>query len=1080
VRCLGIVIGLAVWAASQMPILGGIEVKGDRLVVDTDKGCVTIERGTVVGMVNHLTKETYTTGKGNDELTAFLWHGRSARVGPGTKLTYERTGPNRVTGRFLFPDGHQLETTVAVDPTTQDIVLRQSGSTKSKGLYGIQWGIAGLDAVNTRAIVPGCSGLQLDPAGPRKCPFNDLRFVWPTGWEVQMMVVEGKRGGFSVWTEDAEMRFKALHWRRERRRMSLAFESHNYAPFDDLASVESVEWRIAFFKGDWRVPAKRYRDWMEKTWGLKRLEDQQPAWVKDVRFLVITGMQKDVLDALKDHVPPRATLLYIPGWRRDGYDKNYPDYTAHEDFGEFVRYAMGLGYHVMPHMNYFGCDLKHPLYERFKPWQLRNTFTKELMWWIPPLQRLKPEVEPTIKFAYIHPGSKAWRDELTHRLVEAQRKYGFDAIHLDQTIAIPNHAGGKVDGLHVPQGNVLLHKQIREAMPDVALSGEGLDEVTCRHEAFAQRHAANAVNHVWRTWNDDFIACGHPISSYFLTPYTRIYGYLGMSNPADRGLYLAWKRAYESWGIMPTYARPSAAQIESGNAIVRALLREARVWVEDALDPDFESKWGPDVKFRLKGQAGVAVVYKMDEAGGSRMLRIADGKAQLVYAFVKGRSSIEGTGSIAGWLAYDEKKIFGLNPQSTYVYVDEPRDLNVTHIVRAPEDAMIRVPMYDDKKMVVEFEGRPPEASHDFIREIYEAETGIIVDGRRGELDQGGSFISSMSNCGMVRKRCIFAHPPWRVKATGPEPARTFGSFSVDVPRDGRAFLEFSIGLRDGVNGRSDGVRFIVEVDGEAVFDEVWAKSEWKPVSVPLDKSRGKHVRIAFITTPGPGNNPSYDWACWGEPRIRLEAPPRRIVVRLASPKEVAQVLGPDPELKWRLVERKDKMWFYDVSLAMPGRAIFLWTSPRPVALPLDLAAEPFSMSMTVRGAPVKGPIKHVGAGRGKAKSNGVEKEGINAHPPHNGRTSLDYLFLLPDKKPITLAFAVGLRDGSKSDGVIFIVEANGRELYRRRVTGPDGWHPAEVDLSEFAGKVLLLSLVVDSDGPYYYDWATWAEPVLR
>ena len=60
------------------------------------------------------------------------------------------------------------------------------------------------------------------------------------------------------------------------------------------------------------------------------------------------------------------------------------------------------------------------------------------------------------------------------------------------------------------------------------------------------------------------------------------------------------------------------------------------------------------------------------------------------------------------------------------------------------------------------------------------------------------------------------------------------------------------------------------------------------------------------------------------------------------------------------------------------------------------------------------------------------------------------------------------------------MVEANGRELYRRQVTSPDGWHPGEVDLSEFAGQVVLLSLIVDADGSYSYDWATWAEPTIR
>ena len=92
----------------------------------------------------------------------------------------------------------------------------------------------------------------------------------------------------------------------------------------------------------------------------------------------------------------------------------------------------------------------------------------------------------------------------------------------------------------------------------------------------------------------------------------------------------------------------------------------------------------------------------------------------------------------------------------------------------------------------------------------------------------------------------------------------------------------------------------------------------------------------------------------------------------------------------------------------------------------------------------------------------------------------MDYFLQMPDTRPITLSFATALRDGSKSDGVVFLVEANGKEIFRQRLTRPDGWHPAQLDLSSWAGKPLLLGLVVDSDGPFYFDWAAWAEPTIR
>jgi hypothetical protein len=135
----------------------------------------------------------------------------------------------------------------------------------------------------------------------------------------------------------------------------------------------------------------------------------------------------------------------------------------------------------MPHVNYFGCDPKNPVFAQFKAYQARDPFSKELLWWEWP-------AEPPIKFAYINPASRAWRELFVARLKEVVSRHHVDAFHLDQTLSIYNDANGLVDGMNFFEGNVALHRELRAALPDVALSGEGLNEVTCRYEAFAQRH----------------------------------------------------------------------------------------------------------------------------------------------------------------------------------------------------------------------------------------------------------------------------------------------------------------------------------------------------------------------------------------------------------------------------------------------------------------------------------------------------------------------------------------------------------------------------------------------------------------
>ena len=137
-------------------------------------------------------------------------------------------------------------------------------------------------------------------------------------------------------------------------------------------------------------------------------------------------------------------------------------------------------------------------------------------------------------------------------------------MHLDQTLCIYNDKNGIIDGLNFIEGSLALHRELREALPEVALSGEGLNEITCQYEHFAQRHIWG-MDHVHRTWDDRQVAMSHAISSAVLAPYTQIYGYLGMANPNETAIFSVWRRAYEPFGVLPTYNWPD--QVTNGPAL---------------------------------------------------------------------------------------------------------------------------------------------------------------------------------------------------------------------------------------------------------------------------------------------------------------------------------------------------------------------------------------------------------------------------------------------------------------------------------------------------------------------------------
>jgi len=548
---------------------------------------------------------------------------------------------------------------------------------------------------------------------------------------------------------------------------------------------------------------------------------------------------------------------------------------------------------------------------------------------------------------------------------------------------------------------------------------------------------------------------------------------------------LAWRRALQNCGALPTYPKPELAEVKQLSGEVLGLLAEARVWVDDELAPDLESQWPEVAKFRLNGADGVVAAYERDQRRGFRFVRIADGRRRAVFAVVIGQSTFQGIGTISNWFAFDDQRVFGLDPREAYTYVPAPREHGIPHLLSASADVLVSVPMKDGEKLMIDLGLPSSAAGYDFFRRFSSAEKGIVVAGKMMELTGGATFRQGVESCGSVTRKCIFAHPAWRLRkgleqAAGHEQVPTVGRFKAKLPAEKKPVLDFKIGLRDGAEGKSGGVQFRVEINGEPVFDQVWAKCEWKDVRVPLERWAGKQISVAFVTTPGPNGNTSHDWACWGEPRISYEISSQPVGVVFASPRPVRHAVSSDPHVTSIAAGVKDGLHLRKARLAVPGRIAFLWAEPRPVELPLDLANARFDLSASIQGSPVALPMPHVWARPGGGSSKGVHRSGLNAHPPNFGRASIDHFLKLPEEQQITLELAVGLRDRSQSNGLIFIVEANTEEVFRRHVARPDGWHAAKIDLSRFAGRALLLGLIVDSNGPHFYDWATWAELVLK
>lgn len=634
---------------------------------------VEIRDGFPVRLVNRLAGETLAADNPlplvgiRHQAHGELWNNRAQSEQHATPqgldalLVWQaQSGVHRLTTRWqTLPEG--------------DVLITQHAESERGGLVGMQWGIA--IPQGWQLLLPVMGGFRLTP----EVDFEPLRLEYPYPWEAQFVLVQGRRGGFLVYAEDDMNYFKRLFVRRQEAQVAVGFESWNHAPFSEIQRADSVCWRIRAYRGNWLHGAAMYRRWAEERFGLARCCGLKPGWVGDIQTFVIDNLDDmERLEALAQRFVPRQTMIYVPAWRARGYDRYYPDYTPRENFAEQVHRAQQMGFRVMLHVNYFGCHPEHPDYEELRSYHHLDPFTREPVYWEWRGQ------EPPVKFAYINPASSAWRELFVERMAKLCRQLRPDALHLDQSAVIFNDGNGTVDGMNAMQGNIALHRELLEALPEVALSGEGLSEVSCRYESFAQRHVWG-LDSVFARLVPHHIAAAHPVSSALFTPYTRLYGYLGMVNPFSWRLYAAWRTAYDCFGVIPTFAWLEKEQLIQPDAVMRALIQEANWFAQHRPQPCFSpDEWRRGTLFMFRtAQGTLARVYR-DVNGVCLQIRTGQGWT-VVSRRIEGVTRTRVGGHIPGWLAYREREAFGLNPAGCYPWSPESPGRNRLHIRTLPD-----------------------------------------------------------------------------------------------------------------------------------------------------------------------------------------------------------------------------------------------------------------------------------------------------------------------------------------------------------------------------------------------------------
>ncbi len=1021
------------------------------LKIQTERFQAVWNRGALVSLTDAAARPFVET---KEEASATL-HLESGEH-PVTETALERewtpeSGASERYAAFSELEGATGACTYAADPASGDLVIEQRMASPQKGLWGVEWAIATVP-LSMNVLVPGCSGLQLSATTPGAAH----KFDYPISWEAQLVIFEGDDAGFYVWAEDPEGTYKRLTVSRSPEGWRIGFLTMPLAPFHEKDACTSVRWHLNVYEGNWQVPARRYRDWAENAFHPTRIADQEPAWVRDIRCCVIMGLDTDILEALPKRLDPAQTLLYVPSWRKAGYDRDYPRYNEPVDaLAPFLARAHELGFRVMLHVNYFGCDPKHPAYKHLQPFQCRSPWGEhELEWW------LWDRADPPIKFAYINPASGKWREYFVRLMKELCTACSVDALHLDQTLCIYNDYNGPMDGLSMLQGNIALHRELREALPGIALSGEGLNEVTYRYEAFAQRHVWG-INHAEGTFSMPHLRAAHPISSYLLRPYTIMYGYLGCAPPSDAQRYAAWAEAYRHYGVIPTL-KPSSEQTETPDGFTKQFFDETAFWLEHRVDPDFEADWPPHVTFPYRTYRGTPVTRVLDR----RLLS----RTRVISQTIRDRAWVTDPGSIPGWLAFDADRIIGLDPGMWYPLFNVPRDPECFHIAGLSQGLAVETVAIQDSFAYVRTR-LATGANPRIASLIHEATCGSRpVQGEGAEVigallaADGAQFYAEGGN--------LYAHPPWKT----PQSGIAFARFTLTPPPNALRFVsEVALDPAAAGEGKSDGVTFGVRVTRK---DKVRTRgtfqntSEPRKLAIGLSEFQGKEVELELTVDPGRNSNPSYDWARWSDPRIECDWE-TNCEIALANAQAYGMAISGEKVLAFPSGQSVTKL-----QIALPAAVYLLPDTPPMLTLPVALTGVPFETLFADEWGNVLHAPKHACAQTGDAAVGGITRKGFFAHPPRSGRTQMDFPVTLPGGPAMLHAYA-GIRDGSKSTAVLFRIEVNGIGLAQESVT-PGGWKEMTVELTPYAGKPAVIALVTDAAGDFSGDWAYWGEPELR
>lgn len=921
--CLFAGIRLPVAAAPTFEFADGV------LVVRTSRYEVTWQNGSMARLITHLPeRREWTVAPGPMSVSLLpngpgsfsgamkagldqhrvVWSHDLAKGPPGFPAQHPPMSNSRVEfaeipggGRITYT-GLANDTTAAltqeltVDAKTSDLVIRQSASSASPGLFGIGFSLLNLRP-DIEFAVPYFGGQRFGGALGRG---QAVGYAWPKFWSAGMVIGEMPGGGsFLVYADDPGLGPKYLKLYNSEAAQGVGLEANAQWPYAERKEVFVCSWRFNTFAGNWVEPAQRYRDWLATTFQLKPWTERPAAWIKDIALVWMTYLDQSAMREFSRKLDPRNVLILNLGWAK-GFNRNAPHYQPNSaKLAEAVQAAHDLGYR-------YGVYAAHKLIDRhahpdlFAKYDLKLAFDglSQAPSALDTLVDQEKNVAQIAKsatgsyLAEIHPGRKAWIEFYSGLMAGFRRDYGIDLFYEDVTGANCG-SSGIVDGLSLHEGTRACDRRIQELLPEVAAAGEYWNEVNvAAGQEFGLQNFATWFN---RDHLKRLATYAHPLMGAIFNDFCR---YISFRTPIrDVETFHLDQNYLEVMGAMPVWtATPDAATAEAHVVLERARL------IAGGFKPYYPAaEWGKGVVAWLRDAQGHLVQYVRDGDSTYCWRGVGAGR-RLCYARVKGVTALAlpEPVTIDGWVAYGKSGPIGLSPEKWYcAFPGRPRALPLT-ITDLPAGVHVAGVRMTPEYGLVELKGTGTGTVRWAPAAALAGRSGVPMNS--ADVTAPTALVFSFSEPptaevhqplpldrwnivkvanGLVTGPAAWKSPPqaWTLgdeKLDGyivePETGGEGTEVSIDgylcLPADRTLALAVSLGR---LGGAGDGVNFVVRVNGESIWKQFSRPGQrgWTPVTVPLGAFAGQVVVLSLAVDCGPkGSSTSNDQALWGAPRL--------------------------------------------------------------------------------------------------------------------------------------------------------------------------------------------------------------------